>query len=707
MKPLEKQSSTVIGKPAVGVNPVNEHSKNLGVLYTGYLDKKNPWKGIYARRFVVLTQEAIHWFLREENQNLFGIERGRISLSDVLSIRVLDENEDSSIFELQTTDHVKRLFRASSKDVCGEWVSAIRSSVKNFSSEQLKAKGGQAAQEAPEEQEVEVLLVSLKSNMATGSDKKKDQGKKYISGTETVIARLPEWKHLISVPDVKEGDNMIISLSNSGIASMTADMFQRRAFESKEFDLVIKDVTLPSSLRCIVYKDSTDNRDGVADSASSKAKEWQLKNLTDDPRVAVNLLVSIMMVVIGLNTLRYLSVNTSLLFVISIALAVRNIVQTIIRFPTTSGIVKQSYILIIMSHAYTSPDDPVVNNPDEEIPQRFINGCDGDLKEAQRRWDITRHWRETEGINNILNTPQPYFFIIKNYCPQFVCGRGKQGHLVFYERPGDFDSVQLKARGIGFEELTRHWLFVSEYQWKYIDSDPMAKSVAILDMQNVTMGTLSGEPLEILKTTVGWANQHYPERSFVICVVNAPYWFSMIWKMVKSLVHENTQRKVRILAKKDVLSGLSEFIDVDQIPEWYGGKLDYGGADSCRFKSPDVVAMNAYVKSLNEGLSAEQLAAQKSAMYDGDGSGAVNNAPPGLLGDTDPSLAASMKDVTAEPATTPSSGVNAQLTVDTSAPVPADETPAKRTPSTGSASPPRTPQNTTNSKTPATVLSMT
>jgi hypothetical protein len=44
---------------------------------------------------------------------------------------------------------------------------------------------------------------------------------------------------------------------------------------------------------------------------------------------------------------------------------------------------KKSYILTILSHAYTSPDAPVVNNPDDEIPQRFINGCDGDLIEAR------------------------------------------------------------------------------------------------------------------------------------------------------------------------------------------------------------------------------------------------------------------------------------------------------------------------------------
>jgi hypothetical protein len=52
--------------------------------------------------------------------------------------------------------------------------------------------------------------------------------------------------------------------------------------------------------------------------------------------------------------------------------------------------------LIIHSHTFTSPDAPV-NEPDNDIPQRFIDGCDGDMDEARKRWDLTRHWRETEG----------------------------------------------------------------------------------------------------------------------------------------------------------------------------------------------------------------------------------------------------------------------------------------------------------------------
>jgi hypothetical protein len=36
--------------------------KQLGVLLAGYLEKQNPYGKVFRKRFVVLTQEAFHWF---------------------------------------------------------------------------------------------------------------------------------------------------------------------------------------------------------------------------------------------------------------------------------------------------------------------------------------------------------------------------------------------------------------------------------------------------------------------------------------------------------------------------------------------------------------------------------------------------------------------------------------------------------------------
>jgi CRAL/TRIO domain len=148
----------------------------------------------------------------------------------------------------------------------------------------------------------------------------------------------------------------------------------------------------------------------------------------------------------------------------------------------------------------------------------------------------------------------------------------------------------------------RHWIFVTEYQWKILaKGDETAKGIAIIDVGTVRMGDLAGDNLDYVKKTIGYANAHYPERSHVIYLVNAPMWFSILWRIVRPLVHPNTQAKVRILTRSDTLAGLQEHIDISNIPEFYGGKLDFGGKDSCRFHSPEVVDMANFVLRVNEG----------------------------------------------------------------------------------------------------------
>jgi hypothetical protein len=64
--------------------------------------------------------------------------------------------------------------------------------------------------------------------------------------------------------------------------------------------------------------------------------------------------------------------------------------------------IDENFVMRIISFHVASLDDdddddgPRRKDPDDEIPQRFINGCEGDIGEARRRWDITRAWRADE-----------------------------------------------------------------------------------------------------------------------------------------------------------------------------------------------------------------------------------------------------------------------------------------------------------------------
>jgi hypothetical protein len=67
------------------------------------------------------------------------------------------------------------------------------------------------------------------------------------------------------------------------------------------------------------------------------------------------------------------------------------------------------------------------------IPPKFIDGCQGDMVEARRRWDITRSWREEFDVDSILSKPHPKFDIIKKHWPHFFLPAAKNGDPVYVE----------------------------------------------------------------------------------------------------------------------------------------------------------------------------------------------------------------------------------------------------------------------------------
>ena len=351
---------------------------------------------------MILTNDSVHWFKKTDGLDLFGEERGHVRLDAILTIRILDE--DSTCFDLQTLDGTKRIFRASSPQLCEEWISGIRSAMKRLDARLNK-------QENSLEDggiEVSVLLISLKSHM---------------KGEELVLTRNPSWGHVINIPTVSKGDVVILSISTGGYINLTYDVLIDKAEDAVDFDVAVQGVPLASSLRvnvshCVYsshhshnntssHNGGGDNNRGNTDRKVTRIqKMWVgLTAAITSEANAVTLILSIMVLLVGISTSPNLGPDTSLLFVFATLLACYNIQRLVNDTASSSSqssnvsrkVESSSLTLIILSHAFTSPDAPI-NALDDDIPQRFIDGCEGELREARRRWDITRRWRETEVI---------------------------------------------------------------------------------------------------------------------------------------------------------------------------------------------------------------------------------------------------------------------------------------------------------------------
>ena len=566
---------------------------NLGVIFTSWVTKQNPYSKVYKRRFMVLTTEALHWFKRAEGYDLFGEERGHLVLDSILNVQSM--KDEPNIYLIQSTDSKKRYFQCDNEQLSNEWITAIRSAIKNYNDNVGKnirrssissIVGDNLPSNHDDAGDVNIIIVSLNSLSKL---------------TEVVIARNPSFGHTIIISNVQNDDVCTISLSNGGYVELSAAILCSYGEDGIIHNVPVQNVMLASSLN-LSFSFSTFGTNNIE---KKKNKNDEILNIIrlmiSNESATIQLMLDLMVLFVGLFSISSLTPNTSLVFVFAYVLAGYN-VYTIVNSAVLEKnvVVGKKFNCIIHGHSFTSPEEPI--HTQDAIPERFIVGCGNDMEEARRRWDITRHWRETEGLDKILLEEQPYFNIIKAHYPHYHAGRGKNGHACYYERPGDLELDELMSRGINLDKMLRHWLFVTEYQWEVLlNGDPLAKSIAIIDVHKVSLTDLAGDKLDFLKKTISYANQHYPERSHVIYIVNAPSYFTWIWALIRPFVHENTQKKVRILSKKHTFEGLKEHIDESQIPIYYGGKLDYGsGVDSCRTDSVDVLEFNRYVEELNQ-----------------------------------------------------------------------------------------------------------
>lgn len=240
----------------------------------------------------------------------------------------------------------------------------------------------------------------------------------------------------------------------------------------------------------------------------------------------------------------------------------------------------------------------VVPGEDElVIPSRYIRGCQGDMEEAEKRWRETLQWREEQNVDQILAEPQPNWALIKECYPHFLHRKDKLGHPIYIERLGYIDLKRLQSNGVTIDEMLRYYVFLTEYIWKFVEPDfEHGALVTILDVDNVGMSDLRGDALTFLKAASKIIQQHYVERSYKMFIVNAPGWFSILWKVIAPLLNENTRRKISILGRGKALEPILEVVDADSLPKIFGGtdELPLGQA-------PEELALRKYNEDVCAG----------------------------------------------------------------------------------------------------------
>lgn len=239
-------------------------------------------------------------------------------------------------------------------------------------------------------------------------------------------------------------------------------------------------------------------------------------------------------------------------------------------------------------------DTDIPEEGDDEIPQRFITGCVGNVKEARRRWELTKRWRHERNIDTLLEKPQEHFAFIKKHYPHYLHGQTKNGYHVYIERPGCADFTKLWTYGISLEDIASHYVFVTEYVWKHIDTREDGMLYTIFDLKGCKMGTLAGNVLKLFKKCSTVMQAHYPERSYRIMVINAPWWFNSAYAVIAPFIDPRTKKKLHVYGKHYLKHLLAE-VDESSVATALGGSdsVALGDAETEKRLWSHVKAINA------------------------------------------------------------------------------------------------------------------
>lgn len=137
------------------------------------------------------------------------------------------------------------------------------------------------------------------------------------------------------------------------------------------------------------------------------------------------------------------------------------------------------------------------------------------------------------------------------------------------------DARTLVSQGVDVDEMIWHYVWINEYIYSRWVPDPDGQIITVVDIAGLSMTGMSTRSIEFISRALTLIQAHYPARAQVILLVNAPFFFSYIWGIVKGAADDYTSNTLKVFSTAQTFAALCEYIEPDQIPVEYGGTLKY------------------------------------------------------------------------------------------------------------------------------------
>lgn len=234
--------------------------------------------------------------------------------------------------------------------------------------------------------------------------------------------------------------------------------------------------------------------------------------------------------------------------------------------------------------------DEINNLTPDDMCERFLIARKLDLQQAKDLLEKCWIWRNSElpgtesGITpqNILARTKSNnisFHSEKDIVPHALFGFGKEGYPIYWEQTGvigeNFDKARknwtvddLLQMHVRTQELMRtRAKFISDKIGKRVD-----QNIVVFNLKNLPI-TPDFECITYIRRLLAIDQVFYPETLNKLFVINAPWYFSAIFALIKPFIDTDTALKISILGS-DYMPQLLEFVDEDNIPVEMGGRCD-------------------------------------------------------------------------------------------------------------------------------------
>lgn len=251
---------------------------------------------------------------------------------------------------------------------------------------------------------------------------------------------------------------------------------------------------------------------------------------------------------------------------------------------------------------YTPATGSTPASHDDETLLRYLRARKFLPQEAFNQLKDTEDWRKENQLETLYDTIDiDEYDATRRLYPQWLGRRDKRGIPVYLFEVSQIDNKAVVANAATkkgqttlpaskeppkmmrlfalYENMCRFVLpLCSTVSDRAYPETPISQSNNIVDISNVGLRQFWNLKAHMQDASL-LATAHYPETLDRIFLIGAPSFFPTVWGWVKRWFDPITVSKIFILSAAEVKPTLLQYMDEENIPIKYGGKLDFKFGD--------------------------------------------------------------------------------------------------------------------------------